>query len=85
MVKLFTGENMTDIKEGSIVNCAFCKKEVAVQFVVENNSITAYNLACFHRNALCPTCGQMARDISETISEVKKHCLTCDPPLDDDE
>jgi hypothetical protein len=75
---------MTDIKEGSIVKCAFCKKDVAVNFVNEYNGINAYNLACFHRNALCPTCNQMAKDVSEKISEVQKHCANCDPAEEDD-
>jgi peroxiredoxin len=82
--KLFTGEIMTDIKEGSIVKCAFCKKDVAVQFVSEYSGVNAYNLVCFHRNALCPTCGQMARDVSDKITEVQKHCATCDPAEEDD-
>lgn len=76
---------MSEIKEGSIVKCAFCKKDVAVQFVNEYGGVTAYNLVCFHRNALCPTCGQMARDVSDKIAEVQKHCATCDPPEADDE
>ncbi len=75
---------MSEIKEGSMVKCAFCKKEAAVQFVSEYSGITAYTLACFHRNTFCPTCGQIAKDISDLISEVQKHCVTCDPPLDDD-
>lgn len=76
---------MTDIKEGSVVKCAFCKKESAVQFVIEYNGISAYNLKCFHRNALCPACGQMAKDVSDTITEVKKYCVTCDPAEDEED
>ncbi len=76
---------MSEIKEGSIVKCAFCKKEVAVQYLAEYNGVAVYNLACFHRNALCETCGQMARDVSEVVSEVQKHCAECDPPIDDDD
>lgn len=76
---------MTNITEGSIVRCSFCRREVAVQFVSEYAGMTAYNLACFHRNTICETCGQICKDVSETIAEVKKHCVTCDPPLDDDD
>ena len=76
---------MTDIKEGSIVKCAFCKKEKAVQFITEYNGIKAYNLACFHRNALCPTCGQMAKDVSDRITEITKYCVTCDPAVDEED
>lgn len=76
---------MSEIKEGSIVKCAFCKKDVAVQFVKDYNGTNGYNLACFHRNALCPACGQLAKDVSDTISEVQKHCVTCDPALADDD
>lgn len=77
--------SISDIKEGSAVKCAFCKKETTVQFVSEYQGITAYNLTCFHRNAICPTCNQMAKDVSEVISEVHKHCVTCDPPIEDDD
>lgn len=76
---------MTDIKEGSRVKCAFCKKDVEVQFVAEYQGVAAYSLTCFHRNTLCPTCNQMAKDVSDTISEVKKYCVTCDPPEEDDD
>ena len=75
---------MSEIKEGSMVKCAFCKKDVAVKFTAEYDGITAYTLNCFHRNALCPTCGEMAKDVSETIKEVQKYCVTCDPPVEDD-
>ena len=75
---------MSDIKEGSVVKCAFCKKDGAVQFVSFYGGITAYSLACFHRNTLCPTCGQLAKDVSDSITEVHKHCTTCDPVLNDE-
>lgn len=75
---------MSEIKEGSKVTCAFCKKDVEVQFVAEYEGINAYTLTCFHRNALCPTCGEMAKDVSDTIKEVHKYCVTCDPePVDE--
>ena len=76
---------MTDIKEGSSVKCAFCKKDTTVQFVSDYSGTTAYNLACLHRNALCPACGQMAKDVSDTISTVEKHCVNCDPAIEDDD
>ena len=69
---------MTDIKEGSIVKCAYCQKDVKVNFVIEHEGSTAYSLECFHRNTFCPTCGRMAKDDSETIREVVKFCETCD-------
>ena len=78
-------EGLSDIKEGSKVTCAYCKKEVAVQFVTDYNGTTAYNLTCFHRNAMCPTCHQLAKDVSDKISEVRKHCATCDPAEDEDD
>ena len=76
---------MIDIKEGSMVKCAFCQKESAVQFTADYNGTMAYSLGCFHRNAVCPTCGQMAKDISETISEVQKHCVNCDPAIEEED
>lgn len=75
---------MSEIKEGAIVKCAFCRKEVAVQSITDYNGNIAYSLACFHRNAFCPTCQNLAKDISDSISEVEKHCVTCDPAIDDD-
>ncbi len=69
---------MSDIKENSIVKCAFCRKDVKVTSIIEHEGETAYNLACFHRNTFCPTCNQMAKDASETIREVVRFCETCD-------
>lgn len=69
---------MSEIKEGSKVTCAFCKKDVEVQFMAEYDGVTAYNLTCFHRNALCESCGKMAKDLSDEIKAVKKHCIECD-------
>ena len=77
--------NTSDIKEGSIVKCAFCQKEKAVQFVSDYSGTTGYNLECFHRNAICPTCNEMAKDISEKISEVQKYCINCDPAIVEDD
>ena len=75
---------MADLKEGSIVQCAFCKKEVAVKYTAEYEGTEVYNLACFHRNAFCSNCGKLAKDISETISQVVKHCADCDPAIEED-
>ncbi len=75
---------MTELKEGSIVKCAFCKKDKAVQFVSEYNGVKAYNLTCFHRNTICPTCDQMAKDVSDSIKEVKTFCVACDPAEEED-
>lgn len=69
---------MTDIKEDSIVKCAYCRKDVKVTFIIEHDGETAYNLACFHRNTFCPTCNQMAKDDSDEIKEVIRFCETCD-------
>lgn len=69
---------MTEIKEGSTVKCAYCRKDVKVTIIVEHAGETAYNLACFHRNTFCRTCRQMAKDDSETLKEVVKFCETCD-------
>jgi hypothetical protein len=76
---------VTEIKEGATVKCAFCRKDVKVEFVVEHGGNTAYSLSCFHRNTFCPTCDQMARDASETIHEVRRHCDACDGPFYDDD
>lgn len=69
---------MTNIEEGSVVKCAFCRKDVKVESIVEYGGETAYNLSCFHRNTFCPTCSQMAKDDSERIKEVVRLCENCD-------
>jgi len=76
---------MNDIKEGSIVKCAYCRKDVKVDFKIEHEGETAYNLSCYHRNTFCPTCNQMAKDDSETIKQVVRYCETCDGPREEDE
>lgn len=77
--------DINDLKEGSTVKCAFCKKETTIQFISDYQGTTGYNLACFHRNAMCPTCHQLAKDVSDKISEVQKHCVNCDPVIEDED
>lgn len=76
---------MTDIKEGSTVKCAYCRKDVQVSFVIEHDGEPAYSLSCLHRNTFCPTCNQMAKDDSEKIREVVRYCETCDGVREDDD
>jgi len=78
---------MADIKEGTAVTCGMCGKETSVQFVTDRQGTAAYDLKCFHRNAVCPSCGKLVKDASETISEVVPACRDCNPEMfeDDDE
>lgn len=78
-------ETNTQISEGSVVKCAFCRKEAKVVTVIEHDGETAYNLSCLHRNTFCPNCQQMAKDDSETIRQVVRLCETCDGVADDDD
>ena len=72
------------IEAGSGVKCACCGKETTVSFVTDRKGINGYDLGCFHRNAVCPTCGELVRDVSERIEEVIPACRQCSPDLLDD-
>ena len=72
---------MNDIKEGSAVTCGMCGKETTVQFVTDRQGTAAYDLMCYHRNAVCPTCGKLVKDASEDIREVAPACRDCDPGM----
>jgi hypothetical protein len=46
----------------------------------------AYDLVCYHRNAICPICGALVGDGSDSIQEVHPKCRTCNPEeFEDDE
>jgi hypothetical protein len=76
---------MNDLEVGSSVKCGICGRETKVQFVTEREGGKAFDLDCMHRNALCPTCGVLVRDDSETIQKVEPLCRTCSPEAFEDE
>jgi hypothetical protein len=79
---------MNTITEGSSVTCGICGKDTKVHFVTDRQGTPAYDLLCFHRNAVCPTCGALVGDGSDSIQEVHPKCRTCNPEEfedDDDE
>lgn len=80
---------METITTGSAVECGVCGKKTIVSFVTDRQGTDAYDLACLHRNAVCPTCGKLVKDDSESIFEVHPVCRTCNPEAyadgDDDE
>ena len=80
---------MTELTDGAAVTCGICGKETTVQFVTDRQGTLAYDLMCFHRNAVCSKCGNLVKDASETIHEVVPACRDCDPEMfadeDDDE
>jgi hypothetical protein len=79
---------MTEINVGDSVVCGICGKDTSVQFITDREGGKAFDLGCMHRNAVCPTCGSLAKDASETILAVSPSCRTCDPQdfaYDDDE
>lgn len=76
---------MSNFEVGSSVNCGICGKETKVQFVTDREGGQAFDLDCMHRNALCPACGVLVRDDSDTIQKVEPLCRTCNPEAFDDE
>ena len=80
-------EIMETLKEGSAATCGICGKQTTVQFTTDRKGTTAYDLKCFHRNAICPICGKLVKDASEDIHDVVPACRDCNPEMfeDDDE
>ncbi len=76
---------MKEYKEGDAVACGMCRRDTTVTIVTEREGGTAYDLKCWHRNAICPTCGDLARDKSEVVQKIEPHCDKCDGPFYDDE
>ena len=76
---------MSNFEVGSSVTCGICSKETKVQFVTDRDGGQAFDLECMHRNALCPTCGMLVRDDSDTIQKVEPLCKTCNPEAFEDE
>jgi len=73
---------------GSAVTCGICGRETSVMFTTERDGGMAYDLTCFHRNALCPNCNVLVRDDSDVVEKVAPLCRTCSPEAfedDDDE
>jgi len=80
---------MTEITQGAAVKCGICGKETTVQFITDRQGTPAYDLMCFHRNAVCSKCGNLVKDASEDIHTVVPACRDCNPEMfadeDDDE
>lgn len=76
---------MGELQAGDTVTCGICRKETTVSLVSERIGVKAYDLKCWHRNAICPKCGDLVRDASEVVQEVVPHCEKCDGPLYDDD
>jgi hypothetical protein len=80
---------METLTEGSAVTCGMCGKETTVNFVTDRQGTMAYDLKCFHRNAMCPNCGKLVKDASDDVHEVVVACRDCNPEMfvneDDDE
>jgi DNA-directed RNA polymerase subunit RPC12/RpoP len=72
---------METITEGSAVTCGMCGKATEVHFVTDRNGTPAYDLKCYHRNAICPTCGKLVKDASDDIREVVPACPDCNPEM----
>jgi hypothetical protein len=73
------------MKEGSAVICGMCGKETTVLFVTDRQGTAAYDLKCYHRNAVCPSCGKLVKDASEDVREVIPACRDCSPDMFDPE
>jgi hypothetical protein len=72
---------MDQITTGTAVTCGYCGKKTIVSFVTDRQGTEAYDLACLHRNAVCPTCGTLVRDSSDSIYEVQPACRDCNPEM----
>lgn len=72
---------MSEITEGAAVTCGMCGKSTTVQFVTDRQGTQAYDLMCYHRNAVCPSCGKLVKDASEDIREVVPACRDCSPEM----
>lgn len=71
---------------GAAVKCGICGRETTVLFTTEREGGTAFDLACRHRNTLCPTCNVLVRDDSDALEKVVPLCRTCSPEaFEDDE
>lgn len=76
---------METLTEGSAVTCGMCGKETTVNFVTDRQGTMAYDLKCFHRNAICPSCGKLVKDASDDVHQVVPACRECNPELFVDE
>lgn len=76
---------MDEITTGSPVTCGYCGKKTTVSFMTDRQGTAAYDLACLHRNAVCPTCGALVLDASESIYEVRPACRDCSPEMFEEE
>ena len=76
---------MEILKEGSAVTCGMCGKETSVHFVTDRSGTPAYDLNCYHRNAVCPGCGKLVKDASDDIHHVVPACRDCNPEMFEDD
>jgi hypothetical protein len=76
---------MAEITEGSAVTCGMCGKSTTVQFVTDRQGTLAYDLNCYHRNAICPSCGKLVKDAAEDIRVVVPACRDCNPEMFEDD
>jgi hypothetical protein len=76
---------MAEITEGSAVTCGMCGKSTTVQFVTDRQGTPAYDLMCYHRNAVCPSCGKLVKDASEDVREVVPACRDCNSEMFEDD
>ena len=76
---------MAEITEGTAVTCGMCGKSTTVQFVTDRQGTPAYDLHCYHRNAVCSSCGKLVKDASEDIREVVPACRDCNPEMFEDD
>lgn len=70
---------------GDQVKCGICGRDTNVLFVTERIGGNSFDLACRHRNAICPSCGDLVRDDSDVLETVLPLCRRCNPEAFDDE
>ena len=73
------------IEAGAAVTCGICGRETTVLFTTERDGGTAFDLACRHRNAICPNCNVLVRDDSDELEKIVPQCRKCNPEAFGDE
>lgn len=67
------------LTDGAAVRCGICGRETTILFIVDRIGGKSFDLACRHRNALCPNCGDLVRDDSDRLESVMPLCRRCNP------
>jgi hypothetical protein len=68
---------------GQLIKCAECGQERPILFTLLEVSVgggkrvRTYYTECGHCNIVCPRCGGLAKNVSDTAHEVQAFCDAC--------